>query len=65
MLYQGLPWPSALGYDVMMSLTDVLIVAIFTLLGGGLVLLSTRLKLGGCRPCRERKNPQNPIGPQQ
>jgi hypothetical protein len=48
-----------------MSFPDILIVAFFALLGGALVLLSTRFKIGGCRPCRERKNPQDPIGPQQ
>jgi hypothetical protein len=56
-----------------MSLTDILIVALFAVVGGSLVLLSTRLRIGGCRPCRARQldappdaapnNPHNPIGP--
>ena len=56
-----------------MPLTDILIVALFAVVGGLLVLLSTRFKIGGCRPCRARQldapseappnNPHNPIGP--
>jgi hypothetical protein len=52
-----------------MSLTDILIVAVFAGVGGSLVLLW----IGGCRPCRARQldappdaapnNPHNPIGP--
>jgi hypothetical protein len=45
-----------------MSLQDILIVTSFALLGGVLILLSRRFKIGGCRPCRERKNPQDAIG---
>ena len=64
-LYQGLSGAGIAGYDVCMSLQDILIVTSFALIGGMLVLLSRRFKIGGCRPCRDRKNPQNPIGPDQ
>jgi hypothetical protein len=62
-LYQGLSGAGIAGYDDCMSLQDIVIVTAFALIGGVLVLLSRRFKIGGCRPCREQKNPQDTIGP--